>query len=65
MGLCSLVQRNRFGIYEIRKRVLEDLQQILGKKSIKRSLGTANGSVFCHIPLATSRIAHMMDVSVM
>lgn len=42
MGLCTLVQRNKFGIYEIRKRVPVNLQDILGKKTIKKSLGTSN-----------------------
>lgn len=41
MGLCSLVTR-RDGIYTFRKRVPEDLQTVLGKKTIKKSLGTSD-----------------------
>jgi len=40
MGLCSLVTR-RDGIYTFRKRVPDDLQGIIGTKTIKKSLGTA------------------------
>ena len=41
MGLCSLVTR-RDGIYTFRKRIPEDLQAVLGKKSIKKSLSTSD-----------------------